>query len=354
MSILFYIVIFYVTINIFGALIEKIKTFFKRKQKVSKSPFEEFVEKSSEKIKVVNVAIYESELQAIGLESTAWDTETGGDLFGIWNEQPTIYLATNTGPDSVRESAHFKLDVEYLIKLSGELNEKWGLRYFGDWHSHHRLGLDAPSTGDKERLARIASKNNFDKMAEIIVTFPRDYCNTKNIHMHSYLYENSANTVCTKIPLIVIKGISPIREALIASSSLRDQKLDSFSSFPMKRITAPVENRALIDNPTKCLSKYFGDKVLSNALLELENFSSQKIEFYQKPFGYILVIPVDENTNVAFAIDKYWPYKVLQIDWIDRSCGKAEEVPMSIDTASLINIKGMNDIYLKIIKSKMT
>ena len=30
------------------------------------------------------IAIYESELQAIGLESASWDTETGGDLFGIW------------------------------------------------------------------------------------------------------------------------------------------------------------------------------------------------------------------------------------------------------------------------------
>jgi len=174
-------------------LTEKIKGFFKRKQKIRKPSFKESVQKSPEKIKAVSVAIYESELQSIGVESTAWDTETGGDLFGIWNEQPIVYLATNTGPNSVRDTAHFKLDVDYLVKLSGELNDKWGLRYFGDWHSHHRLGLDAPSSGDKNRLARIAPKNNFDKMVEFIVTFPHDYHNTKNIHIHPYLYADFPN-----------------------------------------------------------------------------------------------------------------------------------------------------------------
>ena len=335
-------------------LTEKIKGFFKRKQKIRKPSFKEPIKKSPEKIKTAGVAIYESELQAIGVESTSWDTETGGDLFGIWNEYPIVYLATNTGPNSVREAAHFKLDVDYLIKLSSELNDKWGLRYFGDWHSHHRLGLDTPSSGDKNRLIRIASKNNFDKMAELIVTFSHDYHNTKNIHIHSYLYENFLNVVCTEISLTIIKGISPIREALIASSSLREQNLRSFSSFPIQSILASIENNIFIDNPTNRLSKHVGDRILSNALLELEHHSSKKIEYYQKSFGHILVIPIDENTNVAFATDKYWPYKVLQADWIDRSCGKAEEIPLPIDTASLINIKGMKDIYSKMKELKKT
>ena len=64
------------------------------------------------------MAIYESELQAIGQESASWDSETGGDLFGIWGEIPVVYLATKSGPNSVRDQAHFRLDVQYLIKLS--------------------------------------------------------------------------------------------------------------------------------------------------------------------------------------------------------------------------------------------
>ena len=165
------------------------------------------------------ITIYESELQFIGAESAVWETETGGDLFGIWNKQPIIYLATRTGPNSIREVAHFKLDVEYLIKLSGKLNNEWGLCYFGDWHSHHRLGLDAPSGGDKKRIKQVASKNKFDKMAEIIATLPTDYQKTKNVHIHPYLYEDPIKIDCIKISLDIIEGISPIRSALIASSS---------------------------------------------------------------------------------------------------------------------------------------
>jgi len=163
-----------------------------------------------------------------------------------------------------------------------------------------------------------------------------------------------ANAICTKVSITIIKGISPIREALLASSSLIEQNLVLFSSFPIQHIIASVEPHIFIDNPTDHLSKHVGDRILSRALLELENYSSKKIEFYQKPFGYILVVPVDENTNVAFAVDKIWPYKVLQVDWIDRSGNKAEEIPLLIDTASLINIKGMKEIYLKIKELKKT
>ena len=51
---------------------------------------------------VTFLAIYESELQAIGLESSSWEIETGGDLFGIWRDIPIIYLATRAGPKAIR------------------------------------------------------------------------------------------------------------------------------------------------------------------------------------------------------------------------------------------------------------
>ena len=119
-------------------------------------------------------AIYESELQAIGLESSSWETETGGDLFGVWQDIPIIYLATRAGQKAIRNNTHFRLDVEYLIKISSELSNEWGLRYFGDWHSHHKLGLHSPSTGDRERVKRLAEKNNFREMIEFVTTFSNE------------------------------------------------------------------------------------------------------------------------------------------------------------------------------------
>ena len=117
------------------------------------------------------LAIYESELQAIAHDSASWDSETGGDLFGIWADIPIVYLATKSGPKAIRDHTRFRLDVDYLIKLSIQLEKDWGLRYFGDWHSHHRLGLQAPSAGDRARIQRLADKNAFRAMAEFITTF---------------------------------------------------------------------------------------------------------------------------------------------------------------------------------------
>src|SRR5260370_30584537 len=95
---------------------------------------------------------WESELRAIAAEASARSIETGGDLFGRWTDIPTVLLATKAGPSAQRNNAHFRLDVDYLRQLSETLASDWALRYFGDWHSHHRLGLSSPSGGDQKRI----------------------------------------------------------------------------------------------------------------------------------------------------------------------------------------------------------
>src|SRR5206468_1852433 len=108
-----------------------------------------------------SLVIWESELRAIAAETSAWSVETGGDLFGRWRDVPMIQLATKAGPNALRDTAHFRLDVDYLRVLSETLASYWSLRYFGDWHSHHRLGLSSPSGGDRKRILRVASRNQF-------------------------------------------------------------------------------------------------------------------------------------------------------------------------------------------------
>src|SRR5215469_7145083 len=107
---------------------------------------------------------WESELRGIAAEASAWSVETGGDLFGRWHDVPTILLATKAGPHAQRDHAHFRLDVDYLRQLSEIMASDWDLRYFGDWHSHHRLGLAAPSSGDRRRIYSIAGRNQFRGM----------------------------------------------------------------------------------------------------------------------------------------------------------------------------------------------
>ena len=64
---------------------------------------------------------WESELRAMASEASAWSIETGGDLFGRWQDIPTLFLATKAGPNAKRDHAHFRLDVAYLRGLS----ERW-------------------------------------------------------------------------------------------------------------------------------------------------------------------------------------------------------------------------------------
>jgi len=299
------------------------------------------------------IAIYESELQAIGLESASWDTETGGDLFGIWGDIPVVYLASRAGPHAKREHAHFRLDVDYLIKLSGLLEKDWGLRYFGDWHSHHRLGLQTPSAGDRRRIEGLAAKNNFDEMAEFIVTFASTYDAEKKIVINPYAYLDLPSHTLTEVVLIVLQGISPVRSALMAASSLREQQLDAFSSFPTEKISIPVDPLGRIPGTEGSSVAQISERLLSKAMSELTAISAGELELYREPFGFVIVVPVNDKQNVAFAMDKNWPHTLLQVEWIDRESGHTEEITADVADASLLTTGQLKKLYSNAKESKI-
>jgi len=297
---------------------------------------------------VTFAAIYESELQAIALESASWETETGGDLFGVWQDIPIIYLATRAGPRAIRSNAHFRLDVDYLIKISSELSSEWGLRYFGDWHSHHKLGLHSPSTGDRERIKRLAEKNNFGEMIEFVATFSNGSKENRIIQIHPFVYKSFPVTNPSELSLIVLKGLSPVREALMAAKKMPEQQLDSYSVFRVEKIAVPKEQLGRVSGNEGNPQKIISDKALLNAGIEFKRLSSKDIEIHKTEFGHILVIPVRDEQYVAFAIDHNWPHKVLQVNWIDRKTGKSTELDMKDNELSLVNLHKMTQCYKSI------
>jgi transcriptional regulator with XRE-family HTH domain len=298
------------------------------------------------------IAIYASELQAIGQESRNWDVETGGDLFGVWRDIPVVYLATQAGPAAKREDTHFRLDVEYLIRLSGTLERDWGLRYFGDWHSHHNLGLKRPSAGDQKRIVNLAGKNHFDAMAEFIVTFPNAPRASKAIEIHPYAYLNLPSEELTDITLIVIEGISPVREALIAASLLPEQGFSKFSDFLINDVVTTKESLGRISGSEGALVEEVTERLLSKAANEFASLTLEgvDVELHRQPFGFILVVPVADERNLAAAFDKIWPHKLLQIDWMDRTSGFSEEINCDLSGASLVAINRASEILGEILK----
>ena len=298
------------------------------------------------------LAIYESELQAIALEASSWEVETGGDLFGIWGDIPIIYLATKVGPKAIRSEAHFRLDVDYLINISSELSNQWGLRYFGDWHSHHKLGLHSPSSGDRNRIKKLAEKNGFGGMAEFIASFVGDSKKDRNVQIHPFIYGDFPEANPIDSLLIVLKGLSPIREILIKRKLMPEQHLNTYSVFQIDKVSIPEEPLGRVvggeGNPQKLIS----DKLILNAKAELGRIASKDVEMHQMPFGHILVVPVREEQYIAFALDNKWPHKILQVDWMDRKIGQSTELDVKDAELSLLNLKGLVDCYNSIKESK--
>ena len=89
--------------------------------------------------------------------------ETGGQLFGFITETgaPVVCYAIGPGPNANHQSTFFNQDTEYLQNTYNKLNRRYGLRYIGEWHSHHQLGLAKPSGHDASTIVHGMQRSNF-------------------------------------------------------------------------------------------------------------------------------------------------------------------------------------------------
>ena len=288
--------------------------------------------------------IWESELRAIAAEATAWSIETGGDLFGRWNETPTILLATNAGPNAERNTAHFRLDVDYLRQLSGILAEDWALRYFGDWHSHHRLGLSSPSGGDQKRIRGLAARNQFTAMAEVIVTL-EDTRSEPLVRIHPWLYDLSTQQDGPlPLRLKVLPGLSPIRQALIARKLLPEQNLAAWEKVPLQRVRIGSEIPAPGLEPPSEVDSATREKVLQQLAEALQKESGDDVEHHLTGFGSILVARLHGAEYLAFALGSSWPMAVLDIHRMNRTSGTTAPLKKSVNLVAA-DIPGIVKVY---------
>ena len=286
---------------------------------------------------------WESELRAIAVEASAWSIETGGDLFGRWQDVPTVFLATKAGPAAQRAHAHFRLDVDYLRDLSETLATTWGLRYFGDWHSHHRLGLSGPSGGDRRRIISIAHRNQFPAMSEIIVTIEESR-GEPTIRLHPWLYD-LAGEANNPFPLEVkvLPGISPVRQALLARGVLPEQTLAGWEGMPLQRIRIGAGATPPRLEPTRDVDGATREKVLRHLAEALQEASDGPVEHHVTGFGCVLVAPLNGPHHLAFALASAWPMSVLEVHRLNRDTGTAEPIDqpsglMAIDVPRVVEI----------------
>lgn len=280
------------------------------------------------------ILTWESELRAIAAESTAWSVETGGDLFGRWADVPTVLLASKAGPKAERDHAHFRLDVDYVRQLSEVLATDWSLRYFGDWHSHHRLGLTSPSGGDRKRIRNIAGRNQFLGMAEIIVTL-EDTKTETIIRIHPWIYDlaTSSNDPFP-VRVKVLPGISPIRQALMTRRAMPEQTLHAWESIKLNRIRLgadqsppTLELAAEVDSTTR-------ERTLNQLAEALSAASGSPVEQHSTGFGSIIVAKLAEPHYLAFALGAAWPMPVLEVHRMNRDSGSSETIDAPTDVTA--------------------
>jgi transcriptional regulator with XRE-family HTH domain len=280
--------------------------------------------RSPPKAPVGMLTIWESEIRAIAAEASAWSIETGGDLFGRWNELPIILLASKAGPNAERNNAHFRLDVDYLRQLSEVFATDWALRYFGDWHSHHRLGLSSPSGGDQKRILSIAGRNQFTSMAEIIVTL-EDTRDEPTIRIHPWLYDLSTErTGPLPMRLRVLPGVSPIRQALIARKALPEQELFAWEKISLSRIRVGSETTPPTLEAVSDIDPTTREKTLSHLVDALEKASGETVEQHPTGFGTIIVARLKGPEYLAFALGAAWPMPVLDVHRMNRTSGTTQ------------------------------
>ena len=290
---------------------------------------------------------WESELRAIAAEALAWSVETGGDLFGRWHDVPMVLLATKAGPGALRNHAHFRLDVDYLRQLSETMASDWALKYFGDWHSHHRLGLTAPSSGDRKRIVGIAGRNQFTNMTEIIVTLD-DSRGEPVVRIHPWIYDLSGGDGAP-LPLRVkvLPGLSPVRHALFARKTLPEQDFLAWERISLERIRIGSDSTPPKLEPASDVDSTTRERTLAQLVEALQHASGSDVEHHTTGFGRILVAKLQEPYYLGFALGSAWPMPVLEVHRMNRADGSTQPVNAPANLVA-VDVPGIIEVLARV------
>ncbi|MBR1565113.1 MAG: Mov34/MPN/PAD-1 family protein [Paludibacteraceae bacterium] len=109
----------------------------------------------SESPALKEVIVYQSELDYLSRCILDYpNIETGGQLFGFYTSKGTPVVCYTIGPGkhANHQTTFFNQDLDYLQTVGDVLTREYGLQHIGEWHSHHRLGLDHPSGHDARTM----------------------------------------------------------------------------------------------------------------------------------------------------------------------------------------------------------
>jgi hypothetical protein len=150
------------------------------------------------------------------------DKETGGDLFGNWSHvgNPVVQAVIGPGPQARRSATLFHQDIDFLRAQAALLARQGGLQHIGQWHSHHRLGLEEPSEHDNRTIQRALANYHLPAFVLCIATLreiPEAPQKPAEVHLHPFLYRAENPRPCP-LAVVVVPGCSPFAPVLQTSA----------------------------------------------------------------------------------------------------------------------------------------
>ena len=198
----------------------------------------------------------------------------------------------------------------------------------------------------------LAKRNAFESMLEIITTHDDTGEGDQVIRLHPWAYELlSQHSMPSAVPLHVVPGVSPVREALTVQGALPEQRLSRWSESRLEdvRLQSAESIPEMLD--AREPAGFIGEHLLQKAQRLLQEDSGGRIEVHEEKFGSILVVPVEGASHVAFAIGRTWPYEVLEVDWINRETRHAEIIATE-ESVSCLDPRKLIDVYKEAVKSR--
>ena len=117
--------------------------------------------------------------------------ETGGNLFGLWNDnqEPVVHIVLGPATGCKRTEVSFYQSIPYLQRVGKVLTEQFQLCHIGEWHSHHQLHLSEPSTGDSSTVSRNFPRGTCGFLLIIANIIPNG-----KVTLSPYLYKEGRST----------------------------------------------------------------------------------------------------------------------------------------------------------------
>ena len=193
---------------------------------------------SSADTRKFKVYIYEGELEYIKrLVLQRYQIETGGDLFGLWLDAHNVVVQFVLGPGQKcrRSSTSFYQDVDYLESVGNYITKNQGLCNIGQWHSHHRLDLPRPSSGDENTVWNNMPHLGMERYVVFIATI-KDSGFTKmdKVNVNCFLFEIENET---KLPVlegeicVLTTNVSPVRERCSELTALVESGMEDNTRY---------------------------------------------------------------------------------------------------------------------------